>query len=83
MARYPRVYVDTSPMSQAPYEVVIAALRRLIEAGYADRVMFGSDYRGGFARSVEVIATAEFLSDAQKRGIFYDNALKFLGPRAQ
>ena len=78
LQRYPNVYVDFSVLNsifdEASHE---AALRRFIEAGVADRIMFGSDNM-----PVEpIIARLEgfdFLTDAQRRGILYDNAARFL-----
>jgi predicted TIM-barrel fold metal-dependent hydrolase len=76
--RYPNVMVETSPMSLVPPPLVHAALRRLIDAGHADRIVFGSDYHGAIGPSLAVIDSAEFLSEAQKQAIRYDNAVRFL-----
>jgi len=78
MDAYPNVYVDTSPMSLVPQSLVHEALRRMVEAGHADRIMFGSDYLGAIGKSIEVIEAASFLTEAQKRDIYYDNAARFL-----
>lgn len=52
-----------------------------MEAGFGDRVMFGSDqivWPGVIERAVAVIREAPFLSEEQKRDILYNNAARFL-----
>lgn len=52
----------------------------MVRAGHADRVMFGSDQMIGpqsIESSVEAIESADFLTEKQKRAIFYDNAARF------
>lgn len=52
-----------------------------MEAGYGDRVMFGSDqmiWPGIIGPSVQAIEEAPFLTEAQKRDILYHNAARFL-----
>lgn len=78
MDDYPGVMVDTSPMTLVPTPPVHAALRRYVEAGHGDRILFGSDYLGAIGESLEVIEAAP-LSAEQKRDILYDNAARFLG----
>ena len=56
-------------------------LRPIIDAGYGDRVMFGSDqiiWPGLIEAAVRSIDEAPFLSPEQKRDIFYNNAARFL-----
>ena len=77
MDAYPGVMVETSPMTIVPPPLVHAALRRYVEAGHGDRIVFGSDYLGTIGGSLEVIATAP-LSTEQKRAILYENAARFL-----
>lgn len=77
MDRYPGVMVETSPMTLAPRALVHAALQRYVEAGHADRIVFGSDYIGSIAGALEVIASAP-LDAAHKRAILHDNAARFL-----
>ncbi|RFF31770.1 amidohydrolase family protein [Wenzhouxiangella sediminis] len=77
--RYPNVMVETSPMTRVPTPLVHAALRTFVEAGHADRIVFGSDYPGAIGPSLEVIDGADFLSEAQKRAIRHDNAARLLG----
>ena len=56
-------------------------LRRIVEAGFGNRVMFGSDqmiWPDALEAAIVAIETADFLSDAQKRDILYHNAARFL-----
>lgn len=83
---YPNVYVDVSTITWLiPRPAFHDYLRRLVRAGFGDRVMFGTD-QFGFpeitATAVAAIETATFLTSAQKRDIFYNNAARFfrLGP---
>lgn len=78
MDKYPNVVAETSPMTLVPMPFVHVALRRYVEAGHIDRIVFGSDYLGAIGGSLAVIETADFLSDAQKRAILYNNAARFL-----
>jgi predicted TIM-barrel fold metal-dependent hydrolase len=75
---YPNVYVDFSILNSVfDPESHEAALRRFIAEGLIDRVMFGADNMP----ADEIIARLEgfdFLTDAQRRGIYYDNAARFL-----
>lgn len=78
MDNYPNVVAETSPMTLIPTPLVHAALRRYVEAGHVDRIVFGSDYLSAIGGSLAVIEAADFLSDDQKRAILYDNAARFL-----
>lgn len=80
---YPNVYVDLSHIATSHEESeYYRYLRVLVESGFGDRVMFGSDpYENAI---VEVVSTAidrvnkaEFLSAEQKRDILYNNAARF------
>ncbi len=56
-------------------------LRRIVEAGYGKRVMFGTDqmvWPQTIASSVEAVESASFLTPEQKRDIFCRNAARFL-----
>jgi uncharacterized protein len=77
------VYFDMSIVnSDTPSDVHQAALRRLIDAGFGDRIMFGSDTRaaGPILRRLESI---DWLTALQRRAILYDNAARFLRLDAQ
>lgn len=52
-----------------------------MEAGYGKRIMFGSDasmWPQTLAIGIEAVESADFLSEAQRRDIFYNNAARFL-----
>ena len=78
MRRYSNVYVETSPMDRVPQFFVHQALRAYKAAGLMDRVVFGSDYFGAMAKSIGVIEAADFLTEEDKRAIFYNNAARLL-----
>jgi len=51
-----------------------------VDAGFSDRIMFGSDqmqWPQSISTAVETIENADFLTEKQKRDIFYNNALRF------
>lgn len=78
MDNYPRVYVDATfnPDLKKQHRY----LKGLVEAGYADRIMFGSDqmiYPEFIGDFVHAIKSADFLTQEQKHAIFYDNAARF------
>lgn len=75
---YQSVYVDLSILNDARAgDKHEAELKRLIDAGFADRIMFGSDTRpiGPILRRMEKI---QWLSEPQRRAILYGNAARFL-----
>jgi len=82
MYAHPQVYVDTGIIDYAfPRPEFHAYLKRLVEAGFGKRIMFGSDqmvWPTAIERAIEGIETAAFLTPAQKRDIFYENAARFL-----
>jgi predicted TIM-barrel fold metal-dependent hydrolase len=56
-------------------------LKSLVDAGFADRIMFGGDqmlWPEKITPAIESIEKAEFLTKEQKRDIFYNNAARFL-----
>jgi predicted TIM-barrel fold metal-dependent hydrolase len=56
-------------------------LRTLVDAGFTNRIMFGSDnmvWPGSIEYAIESIEVADFLTAAQKRAILHDNAARFL-----
>ena len=58
-----------------------ACERRVVEAGFGKRVMFGSDqmvWPGVIERGIEAIESAPFLTKARERDILYNNAARFL-----
>ncbi len=79
---HPQVHVDTGVIIfTQPRAAFYRYLQRIVEAGFANRVMFGSDqmvWPGVIERSIKVIEDAPFLSSQQKRDILYNNAARFL-----
>ena len=82
MFSHPQVYVDIgSIVYTEPRPAFYAFLKDIVDAGYGDRIMFGSDqmiWPGIIGPAVESIEQAPFLTAAQKRDIFYNNAARFL-----
>lgn len=79
---HPQVYVEVSMLSNVePRPAFYRYLRTIVEAGYGERIMFGSDqmvWPGLIPEAIESIEKAPFLSAEQKRDIFYNNAARFL-----
>lgn len=79
---HPQVYVDVAVIDWVlPRAEFHTYLRRLVEAGFGQRIMFGSDqmmWPQAFAKAIESIESAPFLTAEQKRDIFYNNAARFL-----
>lgn len=78
---YPQLYVDIGGvMWTKGVEHFYFELRKFIDAGFSNRLMFGADamiWPGLITRSVEIIEQADFLSEEQKRAILFDNAVRF------
>jgi predicted TIM-barrel fold metal-dependent hydrolase len=76
------VYVDVAGLIWSyPLKEVNRYIERLVDAGFADRVMYGTDQLGWprlMAYSISIIQNADYLTTAQKRAILYDNAARFL-----
>lgn len=81
MAVYPQVYVDLASCGWAlPRAEFYAYLGALTRAGFSQRVMFGSDHMFWpdlIGISVDAVDAAPFLTPAEKRDIFHDNAVRF------
>ena len=79
---HPQVFVDISADNWAvPRKEFHHHLRRLVEAGYGKRIMFGSDqmvWPQTIGTAIASITEADFLSEQQKRDILYNNAARFL-----
>jgi len=79
---HPQVHVDTGVIVfTQPRPAFYGYLQAIVEAGFANRVMFGSDqmvWPGVIERAIETIESASFLSEQQKRDILYNNAARFL-----
>jgi predicted TIM-barrel fold metal-dependent hydrolase len=81
MHAYPQVYIDIAVLNWGrPRKEFHYYLRRLVDAGYGERIMFGSDqmvWTDAIGMAVEGIESAEFLTPKQKQDIFYNNAVRF------
>jgi len=79
---HPQVYVDVGIIDYAlPEMEFYRYLRTIVEAGFGDRVMFGSDqmvWPEAIERAIARINKAPFLTGEQKRDILYNNAARFL-----
>lgn len=82
MYAHPQVYVETGVIDHAyPRVEFHSYLKRLVDAGFARRIMFGSDqmvWPGVIEVAIENIESADFLSAGQKRDILFNNAARFL-----
>jgi uncharacterized protein len=82
MAANPQLYADVSVIDwYLPREEFHKYLRRLVEAGFAKRIMFGSDemiWPGAIKLAIDAVTSADFLTPKQKRDVLYNNAAKFL-----
>lgn len=79
---HPQVYIEVGVVvySQSR-DSFYRWLEAIVDAGFGNRVMFGSDqmvWPGVIERAIEVIEEAPFLSETEKRDIFYNNAARFL-----
>jgi predicted TIM-barrel fold metal-dependent hydrolase len=76
------VYVDVAGLIWSyPLKEVNRYIERLVEGGFEDRVMFGTDqllWPKLMAYSISVIQNADYLTTEQKRDILYNNAARFL-----
>lgn len=79
---HPQVYVDTGVIDYTQPRVEFHRyLRRLVEAGYGKRIMFGSDqmmWPDAIEAAIQGIQSANFLTAQQKRDVLYENAARFL-----
>jgi predicted TIM-barrel fold metal-dependent hydrolase len=82
MSVYPQVYADLATINWIiPREEFHEYLRDLIRVGFGERLMFGSDqmvWPEAIGMAIEGIESATFLSEEQKRDIFFNNAIRFL-----
>ncbi|HLT81075.1 MAG TPA: amidohydrolase family protein [Cyclobacteriaceae bacterium] len=83
MYQYPQLYADVSTISWViPREAFYDYLKAFITAGLGKRIMFGSDqmvWPEKIGAAIDAIEQAPFLTADQKRDIFYNNAVRFLG----
>ena len=81
MAAHPGVHVDVAALqdtNKVPRARYYRHLRGLVEAGFASRIMFGSDFPATVEAGIEAIMAADFLSEQQKADILCRNAARFL-----
>src|SRR5690606_31998711 len=82
MKYYPNVYTDISAINNPyifPQAEFSSILKKFIDAGFEDRLMFGSD-NGDIKLAIANIEELPFISSAQKEKIYYRNAeIFFLG----
>lgn len=75
------VYVDLAGFIWSyPLEEIHAYLRRLVQAGFGKRILYGTDlmiWPDLLETSIGVIESANYLSEEQKRDIFFNNAVRF------
>jgi hypothetical protein len=76
------VYVDVAGLIWSyPRKEVNRYIERLVDAGFEDRVMFGTDqliWPNLMEYSIGMIQNADYLTPEQKRDILYNNAARFL-----
>jgi len=79
---HPNLYVDIACNNWGfPRKQFYEHLRKMIDAGFEKRILFGSDqmiWPGTIEKAIESIEKAPFLNNSQKRDIFYNNAARFL-----
>ncbi len=83
MYAHPNVYVDIAVLNWIlPQEELNSYLKSLINSGFGDRILFGTDqmvWPETIDVAVESVHNAEFLTLEQKENIFYNNAARLLG----
>jgi predicted TIM-barrel fold metal-dependent hydrolase len=81
MFMHPQVYVDIAMINTVlPRKEFHRYLKILVEAGMGKRIMFGTDHAvwpQTIGESVRALEYAPFLSEEQKRDIFFNNAVRF------
>jgi hypothetical protein len=87
MYQYPQLYGDLSTITWViPRPAFHRYLEELVRAGLGKRLMFGSDqmrWPEKIGEAIEAIEEADYLTDEQKRDIFYNNAVRFLRLEAE
>ncbi len=79
---YPQIYLDLATINWIlPRQEFHNYLHELMVAGFGKRLLFGSDqmyWPEAIGMAIEGIESASFLSEREKRDIFYNNAVRFL-----
>jgi hypothetical protein len=76
---HPQVYAEVGLLQETtlfPRSEYYAFLERLVRAGFAHRILFGSD--ASLSEGIAAILEADFLTDQERRQILCDNAARFL-----
>ena len=79
MKKFDRVYTDISVLSNpviVPAERFSLIMKAFMEAGLEDRLMFGTD-NGDIEKVIAAVEALEFLTELQKKKVFYKNAERF------
>ena len=79
---HPQVYVDISSLiTDFSKPAFSSYLKKIMEAGFGNRVMYGSDqmvWPELLDIGIDIIEKADYLTQKQKRNILYNNAARFL-----
>jgi len=79
---HPHVYVDISGLiTDFTKPAFSSYLKRIMDAGFGNRVMYGSDqmvWPEVLEIGIQIIEKADYLTQKQKRDILYNNAARFL-----
>jgi predicted TIM-barrel fold metal-dependent hydrolase len=79
---HPQLYVDVGQLAYTQSRPAFYRdLQAMVDAGFGDRLMFGSGNRvwpESIGRAIDIVDDAPFLDARQKRDIFYNNAARFL-----
>lgn len=82
MYQYPQLYADVSTITWViPRTAFYDYLEAFMKAGLGKRLMYGSDqmvWPEKIGAGIEAIEEAPFLTEQEKRDIFYNNAVRFL-----
>lgn len=79
MKKYDQIYCEMTAVTMfAPKERWEPRIKKLFEEGLGERLMFGSDYVGTIRKNIEIVYNLDWLTEDQKRDIYYNNAAKFL-----
>jgi len=82
MYAHPQVYVDIGVIDWLlPRQEFHNFLKGLMDAGFGDRIMYGSDqmiWVDAIDDAIDAVNSAVFLTKEQKADIFYNNAARFL-----
>jgi uncharacterized protein len=82
MYSHPQVFIDVAQNDWGfPRAHFYGQLKRFVDAGFVKRILFGSDqmiWPGSIDVAIDTIEKTPFLSAAQKRDIFFNNAQRFL-----